>query len=200
MMSSEKNRAGPTSLAASIRTSTRGLPVRRPFEMFMRVLDHDNRRVDHRADRNRDAAETHDVGRQSQCVHADIGNENAERQRDDGDKRASQMQQEHDAHQGDDQTFLEQRRLEGGDRAIDEVGTVVDGNDGGARRQASLDVRELCLDVVNHGERVLSEALHGNTGDDFAFSVQFGDTAPLIGSQLDMADVLDAAPAFQHRP
>ena len=32
------------------------------FELLVRVLDHHDRRVDHRADRDRDAAERHDVG------------------------------------------------------------------------------------------------------------------------------------------
>ena len=62
MMSSEKNSAGPTSLAASIRTSVRGLPGGRALQMLVRVLDHDDRGVDHGADGDGDAAEAHDVG------------------------------------------------------------------------------------------------------------------------------------------
>ncbi len=38
------------------------LPGLGAFQMLVRVLDHHDRRVDHGADRDRDAAQTHDVG------------------------------------------------------------------------------------------------------------------------------------------
>ena len=62
MISRLKNSAGPTSDAASIRISSRGLAGLRAFQMLVGVLDHHDRRVDHGADRDRDAAEAHDVG------------------------------------------------------------------------------------------------------------------------------------------
>ena len=37
--------------------------VAKMLQSLVRVLDHDNRRVDHRADGNGDAAERHDVTR-----------------------------------------------------------------------------------------------------------------------------------------
>ena len=103
MMSRLKNSAGPTSTAASISTSARGLSGRRALQPLMGVLDHDDRGVDHGADGDGDAAEAHDVGAQAQQPHADIGDQHAERQRDDGDQRAAGVQQEDDADERDDE-------------------------------------------------------------------------------------------------
>ena len=61
-----------------------------------------------------------------QQMHAEIGDQHAERQRDDGDQRAAHMQQEHHADERDDEALLDQRALERIDRAIDQVGAVID--------------------------------------------------------------------------
>ena len=145
MTSRLKNSAGPTSTAASISTSARGLSGRRALQMLVRVLDHDDRRVDHRADGDRDAAEAHDVGAQAQQIHAEIGDQHAERQRDDGDQRAADMQQEHDADERDDEALLDERALERVDRAVDEVGAVVDRPRCHALGQARRDLGERSL-------------------------------------------------------
>ena len=90
MMSSEKKSAGPTSFddsthdppAARAGVSTRGVEPRRrsaavaalrvdgALEVLVHVLDHHDRRVDHRADGDRDAAERHDVGAHADPAHA----------------------------------------------------------------------------------------------------------------------------------
>ena len=129
MMSRLKNSAGPTSTAASMMTSERGFPGRSALEPLMGVLDHHDRRIDHCADGDGDAAEAHDVRAEPQQPHADIGHQHAERQRDDGDERASRMQQEDDADERDDEAFLEQGSLQRVDGAVDQVGAIVDGVD-----------------------------------------------------------------------
>ena len=45
----------------------------------------------------------------AQHMHAEIGDQHADRQRDDGDQRAADMQQEHDADERDDDALLDQR-------------------------------------------------------------------------------------------
>ncbi len=162
--------------------------------MLMRILDHDDRRVDHGADGDGDAAQAHDVGGDPERVHEDVGDEDAERQREDGNERAARVQQEDDAHERDDEAFLDERRLQRGDGALDQLGAVVDRYDLRALGQARRDLGELRLDVVDDGERVLAEALHGDAGDDLALAVQLGDAAALVGHQLDARDV-----AQQHR-
>ena len=119
--------------------------------MLHGVLDHDDRRVDHGADGDRDAAEAHDVGRQPERVHAGIRNEHAERQGDDGDERTSDVQQEHHAHERDDEAFLEQRVLQRLDRSQNEVGSVVDRQDFGTVGQAGLDLGQSLFDVGDDG-------------------------------------------------
>ena len=111
MISRLKNSAGPTSTAASMIASLRELAGRQPLEMLVRVLDHDDGGVDHGADRDRDAAEAHDVGADAQRLHGDEGDQHADRQHQDGDQRRAHMQQEDDADHRDDQAFLDQRRF-----------------------------------------------------------------------------------------
>ena len=95
MMMRLKNNAGPTSTAASViereprrriesRIRVRVLPG---FDALVRVLDHDDCRIHHRADRDRDAAERHDVGVDALIVHDDEGDQYADRQRNDRDQR-----------------------------------------------------------------------------------------------------------------
>ena len=71
------------------------------LELLVRVLDHHDGRIDHRADRDRDAAERHDVGVDTLHAHHDERSEHAERQRYDGDERRAQMEQEDEADQRD---------------------------------------------------------------------------------------------------
>ena len=86
------------------------------------------------------------------------------------------------------------------DRAMDEVGAVVDRLQADALRQAGGDLVDLELEVVDDVERVLAVARHRDAGDDFAFAVQLGDAAALVRHQLDARHVAQEAPAFRPRP
>jgi hypothetical protein len=120
MISSEKNSAGPTSSAASVMTFQRSSPTRRlagvavlpGLELLVRVLDHHHRRVDHRADGDRDAAQRHDVGVDALVAHHQEGGQDAQRQRDDGHQRRAQMPEEEHADRGDDEELLDQLEAE----------------------------------------------------------------------------------------
>ena len=63
------------------------------LDVFMRVLDHHYRRIDHRANRNRNAAERHDIGVQSLVMHHQKGDQDTHRQGENGYQGASEMQQ-----------------------------------------------------------------------------------------------------------
>ena len=163
--------------------------------MLVRVLDHDDGGVDHGADGDGDAAEAHDVGAQAQQLHAEIGDQHAERQRDDGDQRAAHVQQEDDADEGDDDAFLDQRALQRVDGAVDQVRAVVDRLDASrpsGRLGAISASRSLTFSMTR--QRVLAEALQRDAGDHLALAVQLGDAAALVRRQLDARDV-----AQQHR-
>ena len=167
---------------------------RRAFQVLVRVLDHDDRGVDHRADGDGDAAEAHDVGAQAQHIHAEIGDQHSDRQRDDGDQRTADVQEEHDADERDDQALLDQRALEGIDCAVDEIGAVVHRFDGHALGQARRDLGKAVLDVADHGQRILAEPLKRNAGNDLAFPVHLRDAATFVRRELDPRHVLE-----QHR-
>ena len=158
----------------------------------MRVLDHDDGGVDHRPDGDGDAAQAHDVGVDAERPHADEGGEDGDRQHQDGDQRRAQMQQENDADQRDDQAFLGQRALERVDGTVDQFGAVIDGLDADPRGQPGADLGNLGLEVVDDLQRILPVARHGDAGHHLALAVQLGQPAPLVGHQLDAADVGDA--------
>ena len=161
----------------------------RPFEVLVGVLDHDDGRIDHGADRDRDAAEAHDVGAEAEQLHGAECHQDADRQHQDRHQRAADVQQEHDADQRDDDAFLEQRVLERVDGGVDQVGAVVDRHDLDRLRQAGGDLLEALLDVLDDVERVDAEALQHDAAGDLAFAVQFGDAAPLVGTEFDPRDV-----------
>ena len=79
----------------------------------MSVLDHDDRGVDHRADRNRDAAEAHDVGADAESIHHRHGDEDADRQGDDRNQRTAHMQQEQETDQRHDHKSACRCRISG---------------------------------------------------------------------------------------
>ena len=87
MISRLKNSAGPTSLQAAMIASLRDSPGLQPFQMLVRVLDHDDGGIDHGADGDGDAAQAHDVGVDAERAHGDEGDQHADRQHHDGDQR-----------------------------------------------------------------------------------------------------------------
>ena len=157
----------------------------------MSVLNHDNGCVHHRADRDCDPAKAHDVGAEPEKIHAEIRDQHAERQRDDGDQRAANVKEEQDAHKRDDQALFNQGAFEVVDRAINQIRTVVDRFDRDALRKTWSDLGEAAFDVFDDGERVLAEALQSDTGDDLALSVHLGDAAPLVGCEFNSRHVLE---------
>jgi hypothetical protein len=78
------------------------------LEMLVHVLDHDDRRIHHRADGDGDPAERHDVGVDTLPAHDDERDEDADGQRHDGDQRRAQVEQEDGADQRDDEELLQE--------------------------------------------------------------------------------------------
>ena len=102
------------------------------------------------------------------------------------------VQEEHDAHERDDDALLDQRALERLDGIVDQLGAVVDGDDLGALRQAGGDLGQARLDVVDHVQRVGAEPLQDDAARDLALAVQLGDAAALVRPELDPRDIADA--------
>ena len=116
------------------------------------------------------------------------GDQHADRRASqDGDQSAADVQQKDDADQRDDDAFFGQRALEGLDRAMNEIGAVIDRFDADVLRQGRSDVGELLLDAVDHAQRVLPVALQRDPAHDFALAVELGDATALFGSELNRA-------------
>ena len=162
--------------------------------MFMRVLYHHDGRIHHRADCNRDAAQTHDVGIQPQRMHGDKRDQHADRQHHDRHQRAACVHQKHHAHQCHDQAFFEQSLFQCGDGALNQLGAVIDAMYRNAFGQARGDLGDLVLDVAYHFQRVLPVARHNDARHHLPFAVEFGQSAPLVRPEFDTCDI-----AQQHR-
>ena len=189
MISRLKNSGGPTSRHEATMASSRGLPGLLTFKMLVGILDHHDRGIDHGADCDRDTAETHDIGVESQRPHRQERDQHADRQHDDDNQCAACMQQEHDADQRDDDALLDQRAAQSLDRAMNKVGTIVDCPEADALRQTGGDLLDLELEVADDVECILPIACHRDPADDLAFAVQLSDAPALVRNQLDSGDV-----------
>ncbi len=121
--------------------------------MVVDVLDGHGGVVDEDADRERKAAERHDVQRLADRRQHDDGAEHRQRDRDrddDGRAPAAEEQQDHDAGQQRRDHAFERDAL---DRAADEHRLVADEADLQRVRQLVLDVDHLLLDAGDDIER-----------------------------------------------
>lgn len=66
-------------------------------ELLVGVLDHDDRRVHHGADGDRDASKGHDVGGQPQGMHGDEREQDRNRERDDCHQGRANVPEEDEA-------------------------------------------------------------------------------------------------------
>jgi hypothetical protein len=145
------------------------------FQPLVHVLDHDDRSIDHRADRDRDAAERHDVGAQTLRDHGDEREHHRYRQRQHRDQCAAQVPEEQHDHERDDQQLLEQHTHERVDRGTDQFGTVVRHDELHAGRQRAAHLVEPPLHAVDHAQRVLALPHDHDAADHLTAAVQLGD-------------------------
>jgi len=99
------------------------------LQKFVRVLDHDDGRIHHRADGDGNAAERHDVGGQSHPIHRQERKENGDGQRDDGNERGAECATENQTYQRDDNAFFNQLLSKCRNRSIDKLAAVVGGHE-----------------------------------------------------------------------
>ena len=171
------------------------LPVRLAvlvaLDVLVDVLDHDDDRVDHRADGDGDAAEAHDVGADALHVHDDERQEHRHRQRQDRHQRAAEVEEEGDADDRHGERLLEELLAQRGDGALDERRPIVGDLDLHALRQPALQLRELGLDALDHLERVGAGAHDDDAADGLALAVPVGDAAAHVRSDDDRAEIGD---------
>ena len=115
--------APPTSSMLLIAAS-RGLKPGR--DVALDVLDHDDRVVDHDADRQHQPEQRQVVQREAEQRHDEERADQRDRNRDQRNDRGAPGLQEQDDDQNDEQDRLEDRLLHRVDRLLDELGRVVD--------------------------------------------------------------------------
>src|SRR6185437_9038745 len=147
--------------------------------------------IDHGADCDRDTAKTHEVGADAEQLHCAERHQDADRQHQDGNKCAADMQQEDDADESDDDTLLKERVLERVNGGIDQLRAVIDGNDLDRLRQTGRDVLEALLDALDDVECIHADALKHDAAGDLSIAVELGDAAPFVGAELDARDVAE---------
>ena len=163
----------------------------------MRIFDHHDGRVDHRADRDGNAAEAHDIGPDPEKFHCREGHQQSDRQHDDRHEGGADVQQKNDRYPRHDKAFFEQRCFQRLDCRQDQVGPVINRHDVDSFRQALGHHVQFCLGVVNHIQRICADPLKHDATGDLALTVQLGDAAAFIGNYFDPCDVfqVDRHPA-----
>jgi hypothetical protein len=159
-----------------------GIGVLPGFDLLVRVLDHDDGRIDHGANGDGDAAERHDVGIDTLVVHDDERHQHAERQGQDGDERAAQVDEKHQADKRHDDEFLDEFFGEVPDRALDEPRAVIGLDHFDPRRQARLERRHLGFHRGDGLERVLAVAHDHDAARHLAFAAELGDAPAHLGT------------------
>ena len=159
------------------------------FEMFVRVLDHDDDRIHHRADGDGDAAQRHDVRADALAEHDEERNQHRDGQNDDGHQCAAQVQQKREAHQRDNETFFQQLFLERPDRAANQRAAVINHRVFHVRRQRLHRLVQPLFHVLNDPVGIRAVTHDDDAADGFAFAVQLGDAAPHVGAELHRRDV-----------
>jgi hypothetical protein len=95
------------------------------FERLVRVLDHDDGRIHHRADGDGDAAQRHDVARQGAAKHRHERQNDRDGQRDDRDQRRADVPEENQADERHDDALLDQLFAQRVDGALIKLAAVV---------------------------------------------------------------------------
>ena len=146
------------------------------LQRLVRVLDHDDGRIDHRADGDGNAAEGHDVRGQPEPHHRQEGEDDRDGQRDDGHERGADVPEKDKADQRDDDALLDQLFSQSVDRVVDQFAAVISRHDAHAFGQRGFDFLHLLFDSVDDVEGVLAVAHDDDAADDFPFAVQFRDS------------------------
>jgi hypothetical protein len=125
------------------------------------VLDLDRRVVDEHADRERQAAQRHEVERLAEELQHDDRDQDRQRDGDcddDGAPPAAEEEQDHEARQHGRDRRLDQDALQ---RRLDEEGLVEEGPDLEPRRERLLDALQLGLELVDDVEGRRAAVLQG---------------------------------------
>src|SRR5512137_2698508 len=156
----------------------------------MGLLDDDDGRINHGADRNSNAAEAHDVGRQSHQIHRDEGDDNRNRYGDNGNKGRGDVPEEDHDHDADNNQFFKQRIFKCFNRTLDQGGAIIGGNDFDPGRKRSLHLSKFFSDSFNNLERVLSKTHDDDATHNLPFSIEVSNPPPDVRAQPNHSEIL----------
>ena len=159
--------------------------------MLVGILDHDDDGIDHGSDGDGNAAQRHDVGAEPLGIHHDEGDHHRDREDDNGNQGAPEMQQEEDANQGDYDAFLDELLFQGLHRAVDQRRPVVGDRVMDIRREPLHGLVQLRLHIANDLPGVGSVTDHDDAADGFPFAIELRDAPPHLGSELDVGDLAE---------
>ena len=161
------------------------------FHVFVHVLDHHDGTINHRADRNGDATERHDVGIEPLQMHYNERRENAHRQADNGHQTGANMEQKHHADQCHHDQLLQQFVPEIVHRPFNQAGPIVDRDDLDPGRQSGLQGLEPGLDASDSPLGIFTNPHHHDAAHHFALTVQFRDAAAHLWTDPDIGHILE---------
>ena len=163
------------------------------LDVLVRVLDHHDRRIDHGADGDGDTAQAHDVGGQPDGAHRQQRQQHGQGERQHGDQRAAEVEEEDDADEADDEALFDQLLAQGGHRVLDQRGAVV-GDDQlhplGERGSDGLADRP--LDPLEHVVDALAKADDDDASGGVAQAVVVHHAPADVGTDLHVTHVADA--------
>ncbi len=129
--------------------------------------------VHHGSDRDGHSAQAHDVGGEAKQGKWKEGEEQRQRQGDDGDERAAHVAQKEQTHHRHHQAFLEEFLLQVGDSATDQIAAVIDRNHLHAFREGRLELLELLFNAFDHPQGIFPVPHDDDAAHGFPTAVQF---------------------------
>ena len=153
------------------------------------VLDHHHGGIDQHADGDRQSAERHQIGRESELLHQDEGGQRRQRQdQRHGQGRARIAEKEHQQHDDQDRG-LDQRLGDGMDRALDQHAAVVEDIEPDALGQTGRQFIELGLDAVDQGARIGAAQRQHQRLDRLALTIAGHGAIAGQGREPDLGDI-----------
>ncbi len=166
----------------------RGIGLHAVLDMAVDVLQHDDGVVDHDADRQHHREQRQRVNGEAESVHQRKGADERHRDGDERDQRGAQRAQEDEDDQHDEDNRLEDRRVDGLDRAIDEDRAVIGGGDRHPLWQILDDLGQGGPHAAGDVQRV-GGGLLDDADRDRRFAGEPGGVALRQGAQLDARNV-----------
>ena len=159
--------------------------------MFVGVLNHDDDRIDHRADGDGNAAQRHNVGTDALAKHDENGNQDGDGQDKDGHEGTAQVHEKGKADQRHNDHFFEEFFLERFNGTVNERTAVVGDGVFHVGRQPFHRFVQLFFHVDDDLARVGAVTHNHNAADGLSLAVPLGDTAPHVGTELDVGDLVE---------